>query len=133
MSPYERLIGLYAAHPTVHPFEWYWDWHCRHAFACATPEFAMAFRPVCRESEPGQVSDPTCLFPPDKCDAWFVFCGAGHLRRAWRAMPWELPWIGYERLQGDILELQWHPTGLLRRLLPPQLEHELAQSARWLG
>ena len=132
MSPYEAMAKVYAGHPTVHPFEWYVDWHLRHGYVFATPEFFVAFRPVCHESPPEQVIDPTCLFPPDKCDAWFIFCGAGSMRKAWSVMPHELPWIGYERLKGDILELQWYPTGLLRRLIPPQLEHELAQSSRWL-
>lgn len=69
-------------------------------FVYATPFFFVMGRAVARV-EGGPV------------DAWFIEAMAGDTQRAWSILPWELPWIGFQRFDSD---LRFYPIGTLRRL-----------------
>jgi hypothetical protein len=132
MSPYERMCEQYTLHPQACAFTTYLDWHSRHGFVFITPDFFCMGRPVVRSAKPEEICDPTHLFHVEQCDCWYVHAASGDMRKMWRILPWELPWIAFERLRGDKLELAFFLTELLKRHIPPDLSHDAFPHAQYL-
>lgn len=113
MSPYQKIRQKYVDTPQEEAFEFYVEWHHKHAFVFSTPNFFIMGRPVIM-----RIFDPKRLdlFSPSKADAWFIHAMAGDIPRVWSVLPWELPFIGWERTRSKETELQFHPIEVLKRL-----------------
>lgn len=116
MSPYERMAQKYADNPQEHTFDWYCDWHKRHAYLFSTPEYFIMGRPLSKTMI--EVSGPLLIewgdMPGANC--YYVHAAAGDLSKAWSILPRELPYLAFERLRDGKLELQILPLSRIRRL-----------------
>jgi hypothetical protein len=95
MSHYERMAEQYRLHPQERSFEWYCDWHIRHGFLFATPEFFIMGRSCCIQTFNPELLEPGA--PGDNC--WYIHGFSGDMSKAWSILPWELPWIAFERVR----------------------------------
>jgi hypothetical protein len=113
MSPFETICRLYLEHPQEAPFEYYLVWHHRHGFVYSTPGFFIMGRHVSRE-----LFNPNKLeyFSPEDSDAWYVHAMAGSMAKAWSILPWELPYLMWERLTESGRDLRCYPFSDVRRL-----------------
>lgn len=113
MTPFDTVVQLYKDHPQEEPFEYYLLWHMRNGFVFSTPDFFIMGRPVSRLA-----FDPNKLefFPRETCDAWFIHVMAGDMAKAWSILPWELPYLLWERLERGKLVCREYRIEDVRRL-----------------
>ena len=96
-SPAERAAAVYSREPCARSFREDLEAHLIHGFVVATPDaFAMA-RPVPRAADPDDIVDPTVNWPREECDAWLIYLLAGDLAVTLRWLPFDLPFIGWEK------------------------------------
>jgi hypothetical protein len=132
MSPYERMVEQYTLHPQACGFTTYLDWHSKHGFVFITPDFFCMGRHVRRDAPVADICEPTHLFTKEESDCWYVHAASGDMRKMWSILPWELPWIAFERWREGKLELAFFLTELLKRHIPPDLSHETFPHAQYL-
>jgi hypothetical protein len=130
MSPYEIMVEKYTQHPQACGFTTYLDWHSKHGFVFITPDFFCMGRHVRRSAPADEITEPTRLFTKEESDCWYVHALAGNMSKAWSIMPWELPWMCFERLAGDRRELRFYLTEMLKRHTPPFIADEHPQHLR---
>ena len=128
MSPYDLIRRAYRDHPQERSFEWYWDWHCEHGFAYATPDFAVMGRNCYRESIEAFLRQPQ-YFDREEGDTWYIHALAGDMSKCWSILPWPLEWIAFERIQGGKRDLRFYRTETLRRLSSHESKPVLAAMA----
>ena len=87
--------------------------HYQHGFVFSTPEFFIMGRPVDREEAYNLIREPSYTFPPNRCDAWWIYAMAGKVEKAWSILPYSLPYIGFERFDENP---RFYPTTTLMRL-----------------
>lgn len=114
MTAYERILEDYARRPRPHPLAWYEERYKREGFLYVTPAFYIMGRPVRKYAEIEQITDDACMFDFETCDTWYIAEAAGEIRQAWRVLPWELPWICFQRNREQ--DLQFYETRRLMRL-----------------
>lgn len=111
MSAIDLARHVYESEPCARSFEEDLDWHLENGFVFSRPDFFVMGRPVLssasRELIVGQ-----CRFPSVLCDCWHVYLMAGNIAPAWAMLPWELPWMSFER--GNVL--RFHKLASIRRL-----------------
>ena len=100
-SPYGRLVEAYE--PLI-GLGWSFDemvrWYCLNGFVHSTPSFFVMGRPVPKLAPPDEILSPT-IFRPNCCDAWYCHAVAGDMSKAWTMLPWELPWMCFDRQTGN--------------------------------
>lgn len=95
MSPFDQATKVYETEPCARSFEADLLLHFQHGYVVSTPEaFAMVRRvrhdwPIERLREPWETAADG--------DCWWIWLLAGRLTIAARWLPFDLPWIGYER------------------------------------
>lgn len=105
MIPSEVAASLYGPDGIPGSFRDDLNAHLHHGFVVSTPDaFAMG-RPVARVAPHRLHADPWFEFPPESCDAWMIWLAAGEVGDLWRLFPYELPWVGWARRQGN---LRWY-------------------------
>ena len=124
MSPYERM---YAKARELDPsLDWgaVVGWHLQHGFVFARPDLFVMGRPVMRFAPVELILRLDYPFRLYDCDCWYIHSMAGNMAAAWNIMPWELPWIAYERMRDGTRHLTFRRTEDLRRLCPPDIYNE---------
>jgi hypothetical protein len=114
MSPYERIKQLYDDKPEQDSFDHYVAMHMRTGFVFSTPEFFIMGTPRIKDSLQGDCHDASQ--PPD---TWFIFAMAGDTSKAWSILPYELPYIAWERDRPHGKELHIYPTARIRAMCNP--------------
>lgn len=111
MSPYETIRAKYEASEHDLPWEAWEDLYKRTGFVFATPDFfAMG--------SAGRKGETLVLFGDGEKDTWYIFAFAGDMAKCWSILPYELPWIAFERIRGGKRELAFYRTEDLRRHTP---------------
>jgi hypothetical protein len=78
--------------------------HLLNGFVFSTPRYFVMGRPVVRSAPAHLILDPTHVFPATQADCWHVWLLAGDVGKAWGVLPWELPWMSFER--GNVLRFR---------------------------
>lgn len=116
MSPYDQLETLYDQHPQELPFAWYVHWHIKFGFVLSRPDVFVMGRPIVKrvaEANGVTMDEPE---PGQAADTWFVHAAAGDLQRAWELIPWNLPYVAWERVLDRQRDLRFYDAGRVRRL-----------------
>ncbi len=114
MNPYDRIL---AAYPNEQgEFKECVEYHERHGFVFATPDYFVMGRPVVMMARADQICDYTCEFPAQGCDCWYIHAMAGHLAQVWDVLPWELPWIAWQRVRDPEKVLRIYPLARMRSM-----------------
>lgn len=117
MTPYELTVADWHLRPRDHPLGWYEEVHKRRGFVFSTPGFYVMGRPVLKYAPIEQILDVEYVFDFSQCDTWFIFWMQGEASLAWRILPWELPWMCWQRGARDGTDdLQFAETRRLMRL-----------------
>lgn len=116
LAPYERLALDWLKRPRDMTLGWYEDAHKCNGFLFSTPDFYVMGRPVMKYSPVERILDVTHRFDTEMCDSWYVFQMAGDVRKAWSILPWELPWICWQRDKDLSGELRFCETRRMMRL-----------------
>lgn len=117
-APYDQIRALYAQDPTLAmTWEELVGWHLADplAYVIKEPEFFVMGRAVPKAARPEDIRDLRVRFPVEQCDAWHCFAFAGDMRKGFRALPYNLPWICWERYTSKEKELQFVSTASIRR------------------
>ena len=69
--------------------------HLEHGYVISGPEFFVMGRAVRRDATYGAITSPWIDHKDPDC--WWVYLASGDVRKFSRAMPYPLPWIGFER------------------------------------
>ena len=131
MTPIDRIREKYQLHPQEQPFEFYLNWHLAHGFVYSTPDFFIMGRPthlILGLDEWNKMAcdiDTAC--EPKLENGWYVHAMAGNISKVWSILPYELPYVAFERVRNNTLDLTVIPLDRIRRLsLDAIPEHTLA-------
>jgi hypothetical protein len=114
-SPIDLIREEYRLHPREESFQVYLDWHIENGFVFSTPQFFIMGRAANRESLERNSEVWSC--PRELQDCWYVFAASGNLSKAWDILPYELPYIAFERMEEDgSLRLTVVKTERMKRL-----------------
>ena len=116
MTPYAQTVADWQARPRPYSLRHYEDVHKRQGFLFSTPEFYVMGRPVRKYAPMEQILDVEHVFATGTCDCWYVFLMAGDTRKAWSILPYELPWMCWQRDNDPLDELRFYETRRLMRL-----------------
>lgn len=111
MSPYETIAQKYTDEPEDCPFDHYLRFHLKSGFVHSTPDFFVMAIPVCREELKQGLRIP-CDYGPD---CWYISAMAGNMAKAWELIPYELPFIAFDRGASDKKELHILPFGRIKQ------------------
>ncbi len=114
MSPYLKLHQLYSK-DGIRAFDILVEWHLRHGFVFSRPDYFVMGRPVMHEASAELICEPTFHFPSGRCDCWYIHAMAGNLARVWDVLPWDLPWIAWQRAHDPEKVLRVYPLARMRR------------------
>jgi hypothetical protein len=112
MTPAEQAAELCRARDAS--FREELEAHLLNGWVISTPEVFLLGRPVPRSAD---AADLRAVYPPEECDAWFVWLGVGSAERLLALMPYDLPWIGWHRQGRAWRSSHWVSTTALRRRL----------------
>jgi hypothetical protein len=112
VSPFDQAREVYKREACARSFETDLHLHLAGGFVFSTPSYFVMGRPVDRWADPALIVNPAIAFPADSLNAWLVYLAGGSLSTMWDVLPWDYPWIGYER--EDILRFTRLET--IRRL-----------------
>lgn len=95
---FERDLGIYLA----------------SGYVFSSPGCIIFGKPVLRA---GDDPDSQWSKDPSECDAWYVkfACGKGMFSEFQRAIPFELPWVGWMRALKNKPVMWWRMDQILRR------------------
>ena len=95
MSPFEQAAAVYEREACARSFESDLFSHFLHGYVVSIPEaFALARR-VRHDWPEERLQNPDDTDPEGDC--WWIWLLAGELSAVARWLPFDLPWIGYER------------------------------------
>lgn len=115
VRPYVRIREAYRCAEHEKSWRSWLNWHHLHGFVFSTPDFFIMGRAVLRDSMPEQIVGKH-VFKSEECDCWHIFAMSGDMGKAWSILPWELPWLAWERVQGGKRDLRFYRTDDVRRL-----------------
>ena len=101
-SPYERIYERARKECTDAEFAARIGWHLHHGFVFSTPDF-------------GIMGVARAYTNPPR-NAWYIEAFAGDMSKAWSILPWELPWVAFQREHAGTKELQFVEISRLKRL-----------------
>lgn len=111
VNPIDLARHVYQSEPCARSFEQDLTWHLENGFVFSRPDFFVMGRPVV-SSAPRMFIVGQHRFPSSVCDCWHVYLMAGNVAKAWSMLPWELPWVSFEREN----VLRFHRLASIRRL-----------------
>lgn len=94
-KPFMQLLAWYQKHPGPLPLIDYLDMYKAEGVVVQTDDFLVLGRPVSIWMDDEQINET--MHVPPKPDAWYIFAMAGDLRQVWEALPYELPFICFNR------------------------------------
>lgn len=95
MTPFARMEEWYRTHPSVWPLSKYIDMHLQQGVVISTSEVFVMGRAVRKDVEHWKINESMVTFANPDC--WYVFAFAGDLSRGLRLLPYELPWLCFNR------------------------------------
>jgi len=102
MSPYETIYRQYQEKLPDLDFPKLVGSYMTFGFVFSTPVYFMMGKSVNRRASPDLIRDPSHRFAREECDAWWIHAATGNMAGAWKAMPWPLPWVGFQRFDDDL-------------------------------
>jgi hypothetical protein len=97
MTPYAQMEDWYRTHPAVRPFGLYVEWHLQGGLVAATPDYFVMGRAVSSKAQPWRIQESMQVWPREQQDCWYIFAMCGDLEKVWQGLPYELPWIAFNR------------------------------------
>lgn len=97
---WEELVGWYLAED--------------NAYVHKTPEYFIMGRPVMRAAGDA-CANFTARFALNQCDTWFIGAFAGRWDKAWQSLPYQLPFLGWQRLHSIEDTVHFMPTERIRQ------------------
>jgi hypothetical protein len=120
MSPYHQIRVAYLAgdRPAGVSWEELVGYHLANDLfhLVKGPDFFVMGRAIVKGAPLEQIRDLTHRFEPSDCTAWHLWSFAGDMGKAWRALPYELPWLAWERLHEAENELRYVSSASIKRL-----------------
>jgi hypothetical protein len=83
-----------------------------------TPTLFCLARPVDRLAPTEEIIEPRIVFPPERCNAWFVYLLAGRVTEVFAMIPYPLPYFGWQKKN----RLRFWPAGDIARKFQPNHE-----------
>lgn len=117
-TPYEDIRGAYLKQGGGGmTWEELVGWHLADPFAYVvkTPEYFIMGRAVNKSANVDDIRDLRVRFAPQNCDAWFLYAFSGDMKKAWAALPYELPWLAWERFGDPEKELRFISAASIHR------------------
>jgi hypothetical protein len=99
---WEELVGFHLAN--------------KSCYVIKGPDFFVMGRAVCKEADPIHIRDLTYVFEKEDCNAWFLYAFSGDMAKAFRAIPYELPWLAWDRFHDQHGDMRFMPIKTVRRL-----------------
>lgn len=113
VTPIQSIREEFRKNPRAEPFDRLMQWHLNNGFVFSTPEFfVMGSEQNSRELKEGGWE----LIPSGFLDTWYVHSMAGDMSKAWDILPWELPFIAFERKEASGFRLTICKTDRMKRL-----------------
>ena len=114
MLPVEQAAAVYEQEPCARSFREDLEAHFLNGYVISTPEYFVMGRAVRRDWPREDILNPFHISTdPRLPDCWMVWLAAGSILGAFHQMPYNLPWIAFER---DNV-LRFWPTEKFRRSL----------------
>ncbi len=120
MTPYERIARRYDEDEPPGAFDCLVEWHLMHGFVFSRPDYFVMGRPVCSDASAELICEPTFHFASARCDCWYIHAMAGNLSNVWAVLPWELPWIAWQRHHDPEKVLRIYPLARMRGMSQTQ-------------
>lgn len=102
---WEELVGFHLA-----------DKHC---YVMKGPDYFVMGRAITRSASAERIRDLTAEFPAEECDTWFLYAFAGNMTKALNALPYDLPWMAWDRFNDPDGDMRFMPLSAIRRLCGP--------------
>lgn len=99
---WEELVGIHLAHPDC--------------YVIKGPNYFVMGRAVARAAAVELIRDFTHRFNASECDTWHIYAFAGDMGKAFRSLPYPLPWLAWERIHDP--ELRFISTEFVKRMNP---------------
>jgi len=120
LSPYDQIRGAYCEQREEGMLTWeeLVGWHLGDpcGYVIKRPDFFVMGRAVIKAAG-ANVTDLRVRFEPSKCDAWFLYGFAGSMQAGLAALPFELPWLAWERYGDPLKELRFVSTASIRAFI----------------
>lgn len=97
MTPYRQAQQVYEREWCARSFREDVELHHEHGFVYSTPSFFVMGRPVAIGAGEDVILQPYLTFARELCDCWHIYLMAGDTARAWDILPFELPFISFQR------------------------------------
>lgn len=94
-------MQVYQQEPCASTFAEDLEAHLMFGFVFSRPDYFVMGRPVDRFASQAEIVNPYIHFPTARQNCWHVYLMAGNVTRSWEILPWELPFISFER--GNVL------------------------------
>lgn len=120
-TPYEQIRLAYLKQVgTGMTWEELVGWHLAdpHAYVVKEPDFFIMGRAVIKAASTEDIRDLRVSFPPDKCDAWFLYAFAGDMGKALDALltkAHRYGWVAWERFGDPEKELRFVRAASVRK------------------
>lgn len=101
MTPLEQAVAVYSREPCARTFDEDLRLHLENGYVVSTPDFFVMARPVWRGMNEFLIVNPAEGCHPAFRDCWHVYLLAGSIQKALTALPYDLPWMSWER--GNVL------------------------------
>jgi hypothetical protein len=119
LSPIDSIRRKYQLAPQEQLFEFYLNWHLQNGFVFNTPEFFVMGRPIKTyrdEAHTRHGIDHLAIWAREEQNCWYVHAMAGDMTKAWSMLPYELPFMAFERVREGVRELTVVATARLQHL-----------------
>ena len=100
MNPAFQAAEVYRLEPCSHTFYEALDYYLAHGWVHSTPDFFVMGRPVCSDWAEEVIINPMLLPQSEltqRPDTWHIALMAGDLKAACCLLPYDLPFISFER------------------------------------
>jgi hypothetical protein len=73
------------------------DLHLMFGYVYASPDYFVMGRPVPKTVSYEDMLDITKTYTLSECDAWCIYFLSGDIKKVWEILPFDLPYIVFER------------------------------------
>lgn len=98
-TPAEQVRALYA---NANDFRDELSAHLVNGYVLSSPDCFVMGRPIDLRSPREVVLNPWFAFPPENVNAWLVWAAAGTVREILAFLPYELPYLVWQRRGGKL-------------------------------
>jgi len=95
MTPFDKARMVYEKEVCARTFDEDLRLHLKFGYVFSTPDFFLMGRPVSKDAEYHEITDPRLQFPDPDC--WLVYLASGDINKFWTICPYDLPYVGWER------------------------------------